>query len=173
MTLTTHAVVGAAAASFFPAHPYAAFAAGFASHFVIDALPHWDYVLRSARKDVGRPLETDMSSDHAGFVRDLCSIGLDASLGFLLTFAVAWFLQVPLWLTLIGAGAGVYPDLLSFLYFKARRAAPRLAWAYGPVQYFHVAFVQRWEWKGEGWQLGIALQALLMTAVLAGAKFFR
>jgi hypothetical protein len=39
MILSTHAIVGAAIASFLPSHPTAAFVLGFASHFVLDAIP--------------------------------------------------------------------------------------------------------------------------------------
>jgi hypothetical protein len=38
MILTTHAIVGAALASFMPSHPAAAFVVGFASHFALDAI---------------------------------------------------------------------------------------------------------------------------------------
>jgi hypothetical protein len=47
MILSTHAVVGGAIASLVPSDPILAAAAGFASHFAIDAIPHWDYPLRS------------------------------------------------------------------------------------------------------------------------------
>jgi len=47
MILSTHAVVGGAIASFIPLHPLLVAVAGFASHFAIDAIPHWDYRLRS------------------------------------------------------------------------------------------------------------------------------
>jgi hypothetical protein len=47
MILTTHAVVGAALASFVPSHPATAFVLGFASHFVLDAIPHVDYPIKS------------------------------------------------------------------------------------------------------------------------------
>jgi hypothetical protein len=43
MILTTHAVVGAALASFVPEHPAVAFVVGFGSHFILDAIPHVDY----------------------------------------------------------------------------------------------------------------------------------
>jgi hypothetical protein len=42
MILSTHAI-----ASLFPSHPTLAVVAGFASHFAFDAIPHWDYPLRS------------------------------------------------------------------------------------------------------------------------------
>ena len=47
MILSTHAVVGGAIASLGPSDPILAAAAGFASYFAIDAIPHWDYPLRS------------------------------------------------------------------------------------------------------------------------------
>jgi hypothetical protein len=39
MILSTHAIVGAAIASFLPSHPTTAFVLGFGSHFVLDAIP--------------------------------------------------------------------------------------------------------------------------------------
>ena len=51
MTLTTHAIFGAGLASLMPEHPVAAFIAGFASHFVLDAIPHWDYAILSESVD--------------------------------------------------------------------------------------------------------------------------
>jgi hypothetical protein len=45
MILSTHAIVGGAIASLFPSHPILIAAAGFTSHLVIDAIPHWDYPL--------------------------------------------------------------------------------------------------------------------------------
>jgi hypothetical protein len=47
MILSTHAIVGGAVASLLPSHPMPVAALGFASHFAIDAIPHWDYPLRS------------------------------------------------------------------------------------------------------------------------------
>ena len=56
MILTTHAVVGAALASFVPSHPAAAFVLGFGSHFNLDAIPHVDYPIksRSVNPRIGR-----------------------------------------------------------------------------------------------------------------------
>ena len=69
MILTTHAIVGGALASLFPTHPITAIAAGFASHFVIDAIPHWDYPLQSISVAPGRRnhlrLERPMLQDAA------------------------------------------------------------------------------------------------------------
>jgi hypothetical protein len=61
MILTTHAIVGAALASFLPSHPAAAFVVGFASHFALDAIPHVDYPIksRSVNPKVGAPMAFD------------------------------------------------------------------------------------------------------------------
>src|SRR6266700_2786307 len=58
MILSTHAIVGAALASFLPSHPAAAFVAGFASHFALDAIPHVDYPIksRSVNPRIGAPM---------------------------------------------------------------------------------------------------------------------
>jgi len=163
MTLTTHALIGAAAASLLPGAPAEAFAAGIASHFLIDAIPHWDYSLRSAVPYPDEALEVDLRWG-ADFFVDMRSIAVDALLGLCLVLLTANTLGAPVWLALIGAGAGVYPDLLTFAYMKARRFAPLLGWAYRPLQRFH-DLVNWKEWKGwEGAARGIALQALLVAA---------
>ena len=169
MTLTTHALVGAAAASLFPEHPYLAFAAGFASHFAIDALPHWDYgeYLHSFSEKPGEPLSADMRMGK-DFHRDLAIIGADALLGFVLTFVAAWILNVSPEIALVGAGAGLYPDLLQFVYFKIKKT--RFEPAMANLQLFH-AWVQegkdRTQW---GWRKGLGMQALLVLAVFAVLK---
>jgi hypothetical protein len=57
MILTTHAVVGAVLASFVPSYSATAFALGFASHFILDAIPHVDYPIksRSVNPKIGAP----------------------------------------------------------------------------------------------------------------------
>jgi hypothetical protein len=78
MILSTHAVVGAALAGLMPFHPVAAFVTGFASHFVIDAIPHWDYPLRSISLGPGARNDVRMS---AARIRDLALIGFDGLAG--------------------------------------------------------------------------------------------
>lgn len=158
MTLTTHALVGAAAASFFPEHPYVAFAAGFISHLAIDALPHWDYsnYLGSMQHDPAQRMHTDMRLNKY-FLRDLSIIGADALLGFILTFAVARLLHISYELALVGAGAGIYPDLLQFVYYKIRttRFEPILQY----LQHFHIWIQKGREHTEWAWQKGLGLQA--------------
>jgi hypothetical protein len=47
MILSTHAIVGGAIVSLFPSHSLLLVAAGFASRFAIEAIPHWDYPLQA------------------------------------------------------------------------------------------------------------------------------
>lgn len=120
MTLTSHAVFGAAVASFFPKNPVLAFILAFMSHFVLDAIPHWHYKLRSKTRLPEDPLSVDMPWNKAFFF-DLLKIGADFALGcFLAYFLIirqnGWFLS-----TALGAFAGMLPDALQFAYMKIRR----------------------------------------------------
>src|SRR6516165_2928546 len=80
MILSTHGIVGAALASFLPAHPIGAFIIGFGSHFVLDAIPHWDYPIKSRSVDpeIGAPMTFDRA-----LLRDVVVIGSDGLLGIL------------------------------------------------------------------------------------------
>jgi hypothetical protein len=78
MILCTHAIVGAALASFVPSHPAAAFAIGFISHFALDAIPHRDYPInsRSVNPRIGAPMVFD-----GALLRDAVTIGFDGVFG--------------------------------------------------------------------------------------------
>jgi hypothetical protein len=156
LILATHAVVGAAVASLIPNHPLGAFLAGIASHFVIDAFPHWDYRLRSmfrgADKGAALPIDT-------GLAIDLGLIGLDACLGLALAM---WFFSTPATATtiLLGALGGMLPDPLQF----ACRLYPREPLL--SLQRFHVWIHSKTKLA---WPLGVSTQAsfALLVALLA------
>src|SRR4051812_919290 len=93
MTLTTHAVVGTAAAvaadaafgfSVTPLVLSASALAAFMSHFAADAIPHWNegQLLSSIVEDSNDPLNIDMKLNKQ-FVRDLGILATDALLGLL------------------------------------------------------------------------------------------
>src|SRR6476619_5073715 len=116
MVLSTHAIVGAAIASFVPIHPTTAFVLGFASHFVLDAIPHWDYPIRSAAVDpkIGAPMTCDRA-----LLRDAVVIGSDGLLGILgalLLFASS----DGLWSILLGAFGAMLPDPLQTIHAHFR-----------------------------------------------------
>jgi hypothetical protein len=111
MILSTHAIVGGAIASLLPSHPLLAALAGFASHFAIDAIPHWDYPLRSIATGQGadnRRLKIDRD-----LMLDLTLISFDALAGLVLAiwlFATSATSGV----IAIGAFAAILPDPLQF-----------------------------------------------------------
>lgn len=127
MTLTTHAVVGAVAASFFPTHPYAAFAAGFASHLAIDMLPHWSEgpaMLRSMRTTGPHTTDRDMALGK-DFVLDVLYLGGESLAGLLIALLFLYKgVGAPLPIVLVGVAAGLLPDAMHFLYFKMRWLRP-------------------------------------------------
>jgi hypothetical protein len=120
MTLTTHAVVGAAVASAIPNHPILGFTLAFGSHFLLDAVPHWDYPLSSHTGDNRNHMNDDMRVDKS-FFRDLLKIGTDVLCGILLAllFFTAYSPHL-FFIPLIGAFGAILPDALQFAYWKWR-----------------------------------------------------
>jgi hypothetical protein len=117
LTLTTHAIVGAAIASVLPAYPAMGIAAAFASHFLLDAIPHWDYPILS--DSVNPNVAAAMKYDRALFT-DMLRIGTDAMLGIalaLILFARAGDFA----LVLCAAAAAILPDALQFAYMRFPR----------------------------------------------------
>src|SRR3989344_5422694 len=137
MTLTTHAIIGSLAASFFPTHPIIGFALAFGSHFAIDAIPHWDYPLQSyEERDKNNPMNNDIALDKR-FAKDLINIGLDILIGLLiLTYILIFLGKFSLPILIAGAIGGVVPDALQLVYMKFRHE-PLIS-----LQKFHI-WIQR------------------------------
>lgn len=163
MTLTTHAIVGAAAAELFPAHPFWGFCAGFISHFLVDAIPHGHYRLYSKTSNKDDFTKEDMRISPV-FLYDLARIGFDFLVG---VSAVALFFilslgHLPL-AALTGALGGVLPDPLKFAYWKIRREPLTL------LQRFHFSLDARYSLddkpsKAVAIELTIIVIALIVTA---------
>lgn len=163
MTLTAHALAGAAAASLFPQQPAVAFVAGFASHFAMDAIPHWDYKLLS-KKETGNPLEEDMVLGKA-FIMDLLRIGSDATLGVLLSVFIfsLWIFHAPLFIVVLGAVAGILPDPLQFIYMKTRSKILE------PLQQFH-SWIQKPSPIAVPAWVGLGLQCAVVVLIIGILK---
>jgi hypothetical protein len=154
MILCSHAVVGAALASFLPSHPAAAFVIGFASHFVLDAIPHRDYRIksRSVNPKLGSPITFD-----GALLRDVVTIGSDGLFGII----VAMFLfgsPASLWAILLGAIGAMLPDPLRFVYRRLPHEPLRT------LQRFH-----RWahtDSQIKGVVLGFGTQAVFVAIVV-------
>ena len=155
MILSTHAIVGGAIASLFPSHPVLVAVAGFASHFAIDAIPHWDYPLRSVA--VGKSADNRRLKLNALLFRDLTLVGLDACTGLavaLLLFAT----QETRWVVAVGAIAGMLPDPLQF----AHSIYPREPLT--SLQSFHAWIHSK---RSLAWRIGVSSQAVFAFAVAA------
>jgi len=163
MILTTHAITGAAIGSLMPGHPGAAFVLGFASHFALDAIPHWDYPIGSAsiHPKKGGVLRLDRA-----LRRDLRNIGLDFALGIGVSL---FFFHQPAALLAIFAGliGGVLPDFLQFVYTRFPKSPIR------HLQKFHEHIHSPRRLRDEGkTAIGIVAQAVIIVAIIALAKMF-
>ena len=114
MILTTHAVVGAALASFVPSHPAVAFVLGFGSHFILDAIPHVDYPIRS--RSINPKFGAPMAFDRA-LLQDIVTIGFDGLFG--LVAALFLFSSATnFWAILLKAVGAILPDPLQFAFTR-------------------------------------------------------
>lgn len=168
MTLTSHAVAGAAAAELFPAHPVLAFAAAFLSHFVLDSIPHRDYKLESYVKDYAHPddiFKLDMIIGPA-FWRDLLKIALDCALGFFLAIALFHSSTGVIYFALLGAAGGVLPDALQFAFFKFKHQ-PLTA-----LERIHVR-IQRHRFPVESFQASMVAQAIVLVLVFGIMRYLQ
>lgn len=155
MTLTTHAIVGAATASLIPSHPALGFVASFASHFLVDAIPHWHYPLATLKVDKNDQMNSDMIINKQ-FFWDILKIGFDAILGIALSFILFWpSYPQSFFYILFGAAGGIVPDALQFLYWK---------WRHQPLtalQQFHLWIHAKRDLDGKP-VVGILLQIFII-----------
>ena len=120
MTLTAHAITGAALASLVPDQPLVGFAVGFISHFVLDAIPHWDYKLNSKKEDGNNHMNDDMVINK-NFIKDILKISFDGILGLLLSLIVFnFYFKFSTFVVLSGVIGAMMPDALQFVYMKWR-----------------------------------------------------
>ena len=113
MILVAHGIVGAAVGSFFPQNPLLAFFAGFLSHFVFDAIPHWHYRIRSISLKADSPREVFKVGWE--LILDAFKISLDFFLGFLLAAMIFTKGNYSDYSVFAGALGGVFPDGLLLL----------------------------------------------------------
>jgi len=99
MGITPHMLVGAAIGSQSP-NLWAVFSLGFISHFMLDLLPHWDYL---------NAIKIDKPSH-------LVKIFLDAVLGSLLVLILILIYPQNILMIMTGLVAVLLPDVLQFLY---------------------------------------------------------
>jgi hypothetical protein len=160
MILSTHAVVGAALASLMPSHPVAAFVVGFASHFVIDSIPHWDYPLQSISLGPGARNNVRIT---AARIRDLAVIGFDGLAGLVLATAI-FGTEANLAAILAGAVGGILPDPLKFVH-TLYPCEPLTT-----LERFHTWIHSN---RKLDWPLGVSSQIAFASAVVGAAVVAR
>jgi hypothetical protein len=102
-----------------PRIPIGAFVIGFGSHFVLDAIPHWDYPIKSRSVDpkFGAPVVFD-----SALRRDTLTIGFDAVFGIMIALLV-FGSRESFWAVLVGAVADVTRSTSVFVCALATRSA--------------------------------------------------
>jgi hypothetical protein len=153
MILSTHAIVGGAIASLVPSHPVLVVAAGFASHFAIDAIPHWDYPLQAISvRPAGESRALNLDNRLWG---DLSLIALDACAGVALAI---WLFATPATIgaILLGAVAAMVPDPLQVAHALYPREPLK------SLQRFHQWIHAK---RKLSWPLGASSQAIFAAAV--------
>jgi hypothetical protein len=155
MILSTHAVVGGAIASLLPSHPVFAVFAAFASHFVIDAIPHWDYSLGSIA--IGKGADNRGLRLSRGVLIDLTKIVFDACAGLVLAL---WLFATPasIWVVGLAACAAMLPDPLQFVHSLSPREPLKT------LQRFHSWIHSK---RKLAWGLGVSSQIAFASAVSA------
>lgn len=134
MILSTHILIAAAVAKpLASVHPAAAFIAALASHYLSDAIPHWDYTLHSI-ENKDDPEKRQWSVDRTLLLKDFFRYATDAFIG----AALVALLMRPsswheLWWFLAVVIGGALPDFLQALQMLR---IPLGRWLH-PHQLFH------------------------------------
>ena len=165
MTLTTHIIVAGAVAAPLLHNPPLAFVVGITSHYLLDAIPHWDWELSSLPQ--GDPQNKNgIIVRHKKIAYDLLRVTLDVSIGLLLLFAIGVAgggINSLIIFYGLGAAAlgGILPDALQFAYFVIWRKQPMAA-----IQWFHDFFHARTKIPHRQMARGLAYQTMIIAPSL-------
>lgn len=109
MILTPHILLGAAIASKIP--NIWGLILAFLSHFVLDAVPHWEYSIKGVQR-----------TKKNQFLRDALKVELDFCLGVIIfTFIAVDLSPIRVVYGLLGIAAAAFPDGLMFFYYISGR----------------------------------------------------
>jgi hypothetical protein len=106
MSFLPHTITGAVVGAFMP-HPIASFLGGFASHLVLDFIPHYDPELSSKN---GKPKSKAIKIYYTSVI----------SVDFLCSVAILLFL-IPFPSMFFGALGGILPDIDNFLQWRFKQ----------------------------------------------------
>jgi hypothetical protein len=127
MILTTHAVVGATTYGLLQEHPVLAPAAAFASHYILDYFPHWEY-------------ETDPTKTKDKKPVIVMTVVIDLAVAFVLVCLLAFYVfptsPKNFVMVLTGAFFGLLPDGFQLLYMLRFRHKT-ISWTQRVHDFFH------------------------------------
>ncbi len=164
MLFTVHTLVGAAVAKA-TGNPYAGFLAGFLSHHIIDALPHFDQgslhtprgraLYLNNEKTADDTLENFGSEDWLMLILDWLASLIFFGIIFFYGAGISWPLII------IGAFGGILPDLIgsSPLWSEKLEKKSELAKKY---KNFHLTF--HWTVPPKDWVVGMGIQMTLIAS---------
>lgn len=152
MTATNHALTGAVIALAVK-QPVLAVPLAFASHFVLDAIPHFgihedDHVKRNSH----------------WLFRTVISIDTVLAVAMIITIPLLANETVGWWIILLGMLAGIAPDTI-WIYRFIRLMRNKLVRPYGRVAKFH----QNIQWSEQPWGLNIEVVWVIASLVTISA----
>ena len=117
MTLTTHSIIAAAATKPLAAmNPILAFVIAIISHYLSDAIPHWDYPLTSIENPENKE-NRRWEFNRKAIIRDVSSMAFDGMLGIAIVVIAVRPATAHEWIWVIAAIiGGSLPDFLQGLY---------------------------------------------------------
>ena len=168
MILSVHATFGAAVASLMPTHPLVGFVLGFASHFVLDAIPHKDYKLICLDTGPDKELKLiDLIQKKFSLIRDVILVSFDALVGLILAFMFFFNPEHP-FVFLLGAVGALIPDFLTFLYLLFKHKS------LGHFFDFHINVIHSKTELNLNQVLGVCCQFFtlaVLIAILFGSRY--
>jgi len=135
MTLTTHILIATAVSKpFFAANPALIFVSAVASHYLADAIPHWDWHLNSVEEDLSDKHDHKLILEKRVNIRDLIKISLDITIGSFIAFLILrpelnLKELTPLALSIFG---GILPDMLQPIFWLWKKNNPFIF-----IKHFH------------------------------------
>jgi hypothetical protein len=175
MILATHGIVAGALGKFFPGNPLAAFLVGYASHLVLDAIPHWQYKIYSSTLNAEKKIHGKKDWDMVfgkDFIFDIARISVDFFAGLLIPFV---FFNIAMdnsasYLSIIaGSFGGMLPDGLQFIYAKFKHE-PMIT--IQKIHDFaesreHLVRTPKERFWGMTWQMGLCVASLLASHLIS------
>lgn len=139
MILTTHIAIAAAAAKTLSrGNPIAAFFISWASHYLADAIPHWQYSIKTSKKWADTPEELEKIRKESLPFTDYLAVASDALVGALIVSFLSPHGSLKDWLYILAVIiGGPLPDSFLFLH-------KRLDWKIFEIhRKFHGSFHSR------------------------------